>query len=204
MAEDVVGVDRSRDLPEVVKCLSGVHCHQVTRDSVPESVSYSLECRFGSGECFEVTQVGDDELVTLVVGTVTFEKSLTQVVEASARRGAHRQGGDVVGASGSRGKVALVPDDHHVRMRGEVEGADSGLYVFLGVGVGVQKEQDRGGTGGLGQGTANAFGFHDVVCVPEAGCIDEPEPKAVDGAGVFYGVSGRAGNVRDNGPVVAK
>ena len=84
MAEDVVGVNGSGDFAEVVKGLSCIHRHEVSRDAVAQSVTGRLERGLGRSECFEVSQIGDHELVALVVRTVTFEQGLTEVVEASA------------------------------------------------------------------------------------------------------------------------
>ena len=102
------------------------------------------------------------------------------------------------------GEVALVPNDNQMGVGCEVEGRDSGFDVFVSVGARIEKEQDRGGAGGLGQGAADAFGFDHVFGVAKAGRVDEPKSEAVKGAGILHRVAGRAGNVRDDGPVVAE
>ena len=84
MAEDVVGVDGSSDLAEVMQRLARVHRHKVSRNAVAQSVTHRLERSLGRCQCFEMTKIGDNELVALVVGTVAFHQSLTQVVEAGA------------------------------------------------------------------------------------------------------------------------
>ena len=84
MAEDVVGMDGSGDFAEVMKRLACVHRHKVSRNAVAQSVTHRLKCGLGGGERFEVSQVGDHELVTLVVGAMTFEQGWAQVVKACA------------------------------------------------------------------------------------------------------------------------
>ena len=84
MSENVVGMDGSGDLAEVVQRLACVHRHKVSRNAVAKAITYGLQRRLGCRQCFEVTEVGDNELVALVVGTVAFDQGLTQVVEASA------------------------------------------------------------------------------------------------------------------------
>ena len=78
MSEDVVGVHGTRDFTEVVQSKSGVHRHEVSRDAVAEPVAHGLECGLGCGQRFEVAQVGDDELVPLVVGAVLVQQGLAQ------------------------------------------------------------------------------------------------------------------------------
>jgi hypothetical protein len=84
VSEDVVGVHGTRDFTEVVQGLSGVHRHEVSRDAVAEPVAHGLECGLGCGQRFEVAQVGDDELVPLVVGAVLVQQGLAQFVQARA------------------------------------------------------------------------------------------------------------------------
>ena len=151
-----------------------------------------------------MTNVGDDQLMALVVSTMLLDQGLTQVVQALTGRCAEREGRDVGIAVRGKGKVALVPYHDDVGVVGELKGVDSGLDVFLRIRACVEKEQDRGGAGGFGEGTANAFGLDDVICISKSGCVDEPKPKAVDGAGVFHRVAGCSGDVGDDGPVVAE
>ena len=47
VAEDVVGVHGARDFTEVVKGLSCIHRHEVSRDAVAESVAHGLEGGLG-------------------------------------------------------------------------------------------------------------------------------------------------------------
>ena len=47
VAKDVVCVHGAGDLAEVVKGLSCVHRHEVSRHAVAESVAHSLKCSFG-------------------------------------------------------------------------------------------------------------------------------------------------------------
>ena len=47
VAEDVVGMDRACDFTKVVKGLSGVHRHEVSRDAIAESVAHGLERGLG-------------------------------------------------------------------------------------------------------------------------------------------------------------
>ena len=77
-------MDRSSNLAEMVQRLARIHRHKVPRNAIAKSVTHRLERGLGGCECFEVTKIGDNELVALVVGTVAFEQGLTQVVEACA------------------------------------------------------------------------------------------------------------------------
>ena len=76
VAEDVVGMNSSGDLTEMVKGLSGVNRHEVSWDAVAESVAYSLQGRLGRGEGLEVAQVGNHKLVALVIDVVLVQKGL--------------------------------------------------------------------------------------------------------------------------------
>jgi len=86
VAEDVVGMHRARDFAEVVKGLAGVHRHEISGDTIAEAVPDRLEGGLCRGEGFEVAQVGDHELVALVVGAVLIEKSFSQCVKSASRR----------------------------------------------------------------------------------------------------------------------
>ena len=84
MAEDVIGMDGSGDLAEVVQRLARINGNQVAWNAVAQSVTHRLKCGLGCSKRFEMTEVGDDELMPLVVGTVTCDQGFTQVVEACA------------------------------------------------------------------------------------------------------------------------
>ena len=77
-------MDGSGDFAEVMKRLARIHRHKVSRNAVAQSVTHRLKCGLGCSKRFEMTEVGDDELMPLVVGTVTCDQGLTQVVEACA------------------------------------------------------------------------------------------------------------------------
>ena len=77
MTENVVGMHGTRDFTEVMKGLAGIHRNEVSGDAIAESVTDRLKGSFGCTERFEVAQVGDDELVPLIVGAVPLEKSLS-------------------------------------------------------------------------------------------------------------------------------
>ena len=77
-------MDRSGDFTEVVQRLARIHCHKVSRNAVAQSVTHRLKRGLGRSKGFEVTEVGDDELVAMVGGTVAFDQGLAQVVEACA------------------------------------------------------------------------------------------------------------------------
>ena len=47
MAKDVVGVHGASDFTEVVKGLSCIHRHEVSRDAAAESVAHGLEGGLG-------------------------------------------------------------------------------------------------------------------------------------------------------------
>ena len=76
VAEDVVGMDGSGDFAEVMKRLARIHGNEVAGNAVAQSVTHRLKCGFGGGERFEVSQVGDHELETLVVNAMTIEQGL--------------------------------------------------------------------------------------------------------------------------------
>ena len=84
VAKDVIGMDGSGDLAEVVQRLARVHRHKVPWNAIAQSVAHRLKCGRGCSKRFEMTEVGDDELMSLVVGTMTFEQGLAQVVKACA------------------------------------------------------------------------------------------------------------------------
>ena len=72
VAEDVVGMDRSSNLAEMVQRLARINGNQVARNSVAQTITDGLECGFGGAERLEMTKIGDNELVALVVGAMTF------------------------------------------------------------------------------------------------------------------------------------
>ena len=77
-------MDCSGDFTEVVQRLARIHSNKIAWNAVAQTITDRLERGLGGCECFEVTKIGDNELVALVVGTVAFEQGLTQVVEACA------------------------------------------------------------------------------------------------------------------------
>ena len=85
VAEDVVGMHGAGDFPEVVKGLTRIDSNQVTRNAVPESVTDRLQRGLGRSQRFEMAQIGDHELMALVVVAVLLEKSFSQFVESLAR-----------------------------------------------------------------------------------------------------------------------
>ena len=74
VAEDVVRVHGARDFTKVMQGLPGVHRHEVSRNAVAESVAHRLKRSLGRSERFEVAQVGDHELVPLVVEVDSLEQ----------------------------------------------------------------------------------------------------------------------------------
>ena len=77
-------MDGSGDLAEVVQRLARIHGNQVAGNAVAKAITHGLERGLGRSKGFEVTEVGDNELVALVVGTVAFDQGLAQVVQACA------------------------------------------------------------------------------------------------------------------------
>ena len=67
VTEDVVCVHGTSDFSQVVQCLACVHGYQVAWNAFVQAVTDGLECGFCGTERFEVSQVGDHELVTLIV-----------------------------------------------------------------------------------------------------------------------------------------
>ena len=204
VSQDVVGVDSTCDFAEVMQGLAGVDRHEVARHLACQSLSHGLKRLMGCCQRFKVTEVGDDQSVSVVVGLVRCSEQVLELVNALTFGSAQVNHGMVPSGFRGRGEVAFVPNHHHMGVSRQLQVAQLSNSILVSVGGCVEQHQDGGGGGGFLQRPTDALGFHHVLRDPESGGVDEPEAQTLDGARVFYRVARRSRDVRYNGPVVAQ
>ena len=62
--------------------LTGVHGHEVAGDVAGQTFTHRLERPSSRRQCFKMTEVGDDQLVPLVVGLIGRGEQILQGVNA--------------------------------------------------------------------------------------------------------------------------
>ena len=114
VAEDVVGMDCTCDFSKVVQGLAGVHGDKVARHVVGQPLTHRLKRCVGSRQRLKMPEVGDDQLVSLVVGLVLGGEKFLESVNALSMGRAHVKYGMVpIGVCGC-GEVAFVPNHNEV------------------------------------------------------------------------------------------
>ena len=81
MPQDVVGVNGTRDFTEVMQGLAGIDCDKVAWHVVGQTLAHRLKRR-GQPSTLQMTEVGDDQLVPLVVGLVGRGEQALECVDA--------------------------------------------------------------------------------------------------------------------------
>ena len=196
----------SGDLGEVVEDEAEVFGQEVATEIEGHAVEDALEIGVGSAEGFVVSGGGDDDVVLGQCGEVScVDEGVLKGGEAKAGFGTYGycglgELGELGGLGELRGigQVRLIADHDELLALGFL----LHLFGFLLGGLLVDDPEHDGCLVELLVGALDAYGFHDVVGVAQAGGVDEAEDDALNLYAVLDDVAGGAVDVADDGALV--